>query len=182
MEFVKINEKLEMGKYLVTQLEWIKIMNTNPSYFPKKELSLYPVDSVSWFDAQDFLISFNLKQKDNYLYKLPTSAEWLLAAEAENNLYPWGNKFDPNKCNIESREPTPITKYSNGTSPYGCYDMMGNLWEWCQNWYDNDQSYKILRGGSWDSYQANARCAFRYDQPSERDAGVGFRVARVKRG
>ncbi len=77
------------------------------------------------------------------------------------------------------RRTTPVTKYPNGVSPEGCYDMAGNVWEWTASHYDKD-TY-VLRGGSWDSNHEYARCAYRFrNDPLFRDTSVGFRCARTK--
>ncbi len=92
-----------------------------------------PVVNVSWYEAEAFA---------NYIGKrLSTEAEWEKAARGtDGRVYPWGNEFDKSKINsAESKieKPTPVTKYSQSTSEYGCFDMVGNVWEWTADWYDS---------------------------------------------
>ena len=166
----------------------------------------HPVVNVSWDDAMAYCKWFNetyrgeLKEADNLTLRLPTEAEWEKSARgAYGNEWPWGNEFDKSKCNsLEGGKggTTPVGLYSaaGGDSPYGCADIVGNVWEWCTDWFD-DGEYKrrasasvvdprgpqkgarrVLRGGSF-LYGRNARCACRYDSiPDYRFNDVGFRV------
>jgi formylglycine-generating enzyme required for sulfatase activity len=136
------------------------------------------------------------------LLSLPSEAEWEKAARgAYGNEWPWGNEFDPNKCN--SREgkkggTTPVGAYSalGGDSPYGCADMVGNVWEWCNDWHNESEyksrasasvvdpkgpqngQFRVLRGGSFGLDRNKARCAFRDDDryPDLRYGDLGFRL------
>jgi len=92
-----------------------------------------PVVNVSWYEAEAFA---------KYMGKrLPTEAEWEKAVRGtDGRIYPWGNEFDKTKLNCaESKieKPTPVTKYPEGISDYGCFDMAGNVWEWTADWFDS---------------------------------------------
>jgi len=115
---------------------------------------------------------------------LPAEKEWENAARGiDGRVYPWGNEFDKEKCNTtESKigHTTPVKKYQEGRSPYGCLDMAGNVWEWTDSRYDEKKESAILRGGSWNYFRFIARCAnrFRINRGSKGDS-TGFRCAKT---
>jgi formylglycine-generating enzyme required for sulfatase activity len=129
-----------------------------------------------------------LSARLGYEVRLPNEWEWQQAATGGNpaNVYPWGPEWDGNCVNTyESKlsRTTAVGLYPQGASPVGALDMSGNVWEWCLNEYDKPQnvtisgySRRVVRGGSWSSYQAHARAAYRnYDTPD--NLIVGFRLA-----
>ncbi len=146
-----------------------------------------PRETVSWYDA----IAFTrwLSSKLNYEITLPTEQQWEKAARGPGGrLYPWGREANPAYANVRGQyalmETSPVGVYSPGISPYGVYDMIGNVWEWCLNLYDypdetwiDDTGQRALRGGSWHNHllKANYRNAGDADG---RTPLVGFRVAR----
>jgi formylglycine-generating enzyme required for sulfatase activity len=182
---VTLTESFYLQVTEVTQAQWRAVMGNNPSDFvgPNR-----PVEQVSWNDAQEFLKKLNAKEKGGR-YRLPTEAEWEYAARAGDTGKP--TNLDAVAWWPPDRVTHPVgQKEPNG---WGLYDMLGNVWEWCEDWYDKDYyrnspsvnpkgpesgTYRVLRGGSWHSY-SHAREWHRLAG----DAGVsmeyiGFRCAR----
>ncbi|MAT55238.1 MAG: hypothetical protein CMN32_12215 [Saprospirales bacterium] len=183
-----------IGKYEVTQAQWWAVMGDNPSYF--SDCDNCPVENVSWNDVQTFIRKLN--EKTGKHYRLPTEAEWEYAARVGKNGYKYAGSNDPDevawyKSNSGSKtHPVGLKK----PNVLGLYDMSGNVWEWCQDWYDaayyknykngpgnNPQgpssgSYRVLRGGSWFNLPRYCRVAGRgRSDPSYRYSGGGFRLA-----
>jgi len=186
-----------IGKFEVTQKQWQEVMGSNPSNF--KNCDDCPVEQVSWNDIQEFIKKLNTQT--GLRYRLPTEAEWEYAARggqnAEVRTQKWAGADKENQLgdyawyssNSGSKTHPVGQKKSN---PLGIYDMSGNVWEWCSDWYGayssgsqtNPQgassgSSRVLRGGSWGGNATYARCASRgYDAPSDRGIYIGFRLVR----
>ncbi|MCP4104863.1 MAG: SUMF1/EgtB/PvdO family nonheme iron enzyme [Desulfobacteraceae bacterium] len=133
-----------------------------------------PVVGVSYYEAEAYAKWAGKR--------LPTEKEWERTARGtDGRVYPWGDEFDKERCNtLESGigGTTRVTRYPNGVSPTGCYDMAGNVWEWTSS--DYDEKSKVLRGGSWFNYRGLARCLNRGRYfPYNRNNDVGFRCARI---
>lgn len=165
-----------------------------------------PVTKVSWYDCMDFIKKLNeLKQGH---YRLPTEAEWEYACRAgSTTAYSWGNTINCSKAMygnnslkdshcmayIKSRGlpengPAPVESYP--PNAWGFYDMSGNVWEWCQDWYGpyptrpvvdptgpSSGSDRVRRGGSWFKYGHYCRSANRnFADPADRYRTTGFRL------
>lgn len=194
-------------KYLVTQRLWHSLMGDNPSFCVGEKR---PVETVSWSDTQEFIKKLNsCKSVQNLLrelhppgteFRLPTEAEWEYAARGGNKskgyIYSGSDKLEEVGWYDENSygETKPVgQKLSN---ELGLFDMSGNVWEWCQDWYaedyyeqgaeivkvidpqgPNEGEDRVLRGGS--SFRNPLYCtpSYRYDaRPDYRDGGLGFRL------
>jgi formylglycine-generating enzyme required for sulfatase activity len=166
------------------------IYYTGGKYYADGGWGDHPAVNVSWYGAEAFC--------EHYGLRLPTQAEWMYAAGGPSHYnYPWGDSFNGSKCcwyeNKGSGDPSTKPVKSFDANGYGLYDMAGNVWEWCFDWYDEDYYsklpsknpqgpsigiYKILRGGSWLDFAQTIRCANRIGNNPERlDYDYGFRAA-----
>lgn len=153
-----------------------------------------PRENVTWYETIAFCRW--LSQKTGLPITLPTEQQWQRAAQDDTNwVYPWGDTFDKNKCNTEERglgKTNDVDRYGKdgkGFSPYGVYDLSGNVWEWCLNEYENiditditSDNYRAMRGGSYNyssgGAQTAARPGPRYKlSPHQRFSNRGFRLA-----
>ena len=189
-----------MGKYEVTQSQWLKIMKNNPSYF-KKCGEACPVEGVTWTDVQAFLAELN--SMSGLTYRLPTEAEWEYVARDRGKQEKWAGTSSEDKLgdyawyDVNSGDKAhPVGQKK--PNALGFYDMTGNAWEWTQDRYgenyyqtspkDNPQgpeagNTRVLRGGSWMDRAKDCRVTQRYAYPSERAfRSIGFRLVRTVGG
>lgn len=148
---------------------------TGPEFWddPQWNKADCPVVGVSYYEAEAYAKCVGKR--------LPTDQEWEKAARGEDGRqYPWGEEFDKNRCNSGESgigHTTPVTQYPNGVSPWGCYDMVGNVWEWCADWYDETNYRRVIRGGSWFSKPGILRASNRYRGIAvNRFSHIGFRL------
>lgn len=140
----------------------------------------HPVVAVTWDDAQRYCKWRS--SKSGFEVALPTEQEWEKAARGPNGFcYPWGNSFDSERCNV-GRGPRGDTNrvdvFPEGTSPYGCWEMCGNVWEWTDSWFDESESIAILKGGSYYFDEEFAVLWTRYHDPkTDKWPDLGFRCA-----
>jgi formylglycine-generating enzyme required for sulfatase activity len=188
---VQITKGFWMARTLVTQGQWQSLMGANPSYFQGAKL---PVEQVSWEDAQDFIIKLNDMENlpSGYHYALPTEAQWEYACRAgEKGPYSGGSLDEVAWYDVNSSIMTHKVGLKKANA-WGLYDMHGNVWEWCADWYDgtlkggtdptgpSSGGFRVNRGGSWGSLASGCRAADRSgDTPGDRFNFLGFRPALV---
>lgn len=207
----------KIGKYEVTQEQYREVMGNNPSSF-KGDLQR-PVEMVSWEDAVDFCNKLSElaglpkaydSQRNRIAgaggFRLPTEAEWEYAARGGTTTrFHTGDCLSTTQANYDGNYPvtgcskgqyrqTTVPVNSFAPNAYGLYNMLGNVWEWCNDWYSSDYysstaaagpnpkgsatgSYRVLRGGSWYGSAGYCRVSRRgCSNPGYRDNGIGFRV------
>ncbi|MDO4510237.1 MAG: formylglycine-generating enzyme family protein [Bacteroidales bacterium] len=179
-----------IGKTEVTQALWKAVMGDNPSYFKGDNL---PVEDVSWNDCQVFVRKLN--SLTGQRFRLPTEAEWEYACRGGNNSR--GYKYSGSNYiedvawygDNSGSETHPVA--SKSPNELGLYDMSGNVWEWCSDWYGSytsvsqtnpqgpyDGSNRVIRGGFWDNNAGVCRSSLRSSfNPTYRFYGLGLRLA-----
>lgn len=165
-------EKISLPAYLidlyeVTNAEYAKV---RPIEYPPERAN-HPVVEVTWDEAKQYCEALGKR--------LPSEQEWEKAARGtDGRHYPWGNTYDPKKLNAEnhSNGTTPVGQFPDGRSPYGLYDMAGNVWEWTSA---EEGTYKALRGGGWNNLpNLVVSTAKVWNDPGYRDGAFGFRCAK----
>jgi formylglycine-generating enzyme required for sulfatase activity len=189
---VKLTKGYYLAADLVTQTQYKELMGANSSGFAGDDL---PVEFVSWNDAQEFCR--RLSSKEGRAYRLPTEAEWEYACRAGSTTkYQFGDNFAQLPGYAWFDKNAGGATHGVGLkkpNAWGLHDMHGNLWQWCQDWYDpayyqrspvadpsnaTASKFRVIRGGSWINAASFCRSASRYYlRPSDRDFSVGFRVA-----
>ena len=190
-----------IGKYPITQAQWQAVMGNNPSQFQGADR---PVENVSWDDAQEFCRRLNasnfrsLGDFGSLTFRLPTEAEWEYACRAgTQTIWHFGNDpaqlgnyawFDGNS----GGETHPVGQLQ--PNAWGLYDMLGNVWEWCADWFDeqyyanspqespqgpSEGQYRVVRNAGWFNEPYSCRSSARRagNNPDCRSEGIGFRVA-----
>jgi formylglycine-generating enzyme required for sulfatase activity len=199
-----------MGKYPVTQAQWQAVanlpqvnreLNPDPSYFKGANR---PVEQVSWYECVEYVE--RLSQYTGRDYRLPSEAEWEYACRAETTTpFHFGEIIITDLANYDGKttddagvngksfkKTTPVGSFQVANA-FGLYDMHGNVWEWCADYWhskyynapsdgkawlsDNEKKFRLLRGGSWSHYRWYCRCANRFwSPPAPKNNGIGFRV------
>jgi formylglycine-generating enzyme required for sulfatase activity len=196
---VSITQPFAMGRYEVTFAEYDKFAEATGREKPSDRgwgRGNRPVINVSWHDAVAY--AEWLSEQTGKKYRLPTEAEWEYAARGGTSTkYWWGNNIGKNRANCrgcgsrwDGKSTAPVGSFA--PNPFGLYDTAGNVWEWCADswhgsykgaptdgrvWSGGDESYRVLRGGSWFNIPRSARTADRVRYTSdERNDFYGFRV------
>lgn len=198
---VRITRPFYLGKYEVTQAQWQAVTGSNPSEF--KDNPTHPVEMASWNDVQGFLTRVNeAAPQQGMSFDLPTEAQWEYASRAGSTTfwhfgdraaalqeYGWFNANSSNKTH-------PVGRLQ--PNAFGIYDMHGNLWEWCADWYAADYYaktpvddpsgssaglHRVVRGGYWLDHAMSCRSAYRDgSSPDYRSNRIGFRLAATIEG
>lgn len=187
-----------IDKYEVINREYKQFLDASshkpPAYweagvYPNEQAD-YPVHSIDWHDAHSYCLSLGKR--------LPAEAEWEKAARGtDGRSFPWGNDYDPKKANGQGAfgGPVKVGNYEKGRSPYGLYDMSGNVAEWVADWYkaypgsgyedtDYGKKFKVIRGGGWGgighyNLSLYRRTSYRFYAPPTNDfEDVGFRCVK----
>ena len=185
-----------IGETEVTQELWQTVMGSNPSHFSGSQK---PVEQVSWYDCQEFIGKLNSLTGSSF--RLPTEAEWEFAARGGNKSRGYkyaGSNTIGNvawyRINISVNSPGTQKMATKQANELGLYDMSGNVWEWCQDWYGSYSSsnqtnptgpasgpFHVLRGGSWSVSERGCRVSYRAnetdDMPVHKDSDIGLRLA-----
>jgi len=191
-----------IGKYPVTNLQYSFYMSKTErkptKHWQKKSIPIegenHPVVNINWYDAEDFCQW--LSRKSGKIIQLPTEAQWEKAARGVDGYkYAWGNEKPTSKhanYGSSNKGTTEVDRFIDGKSPYGCFDMIGNVWEWVFDWYQMDYyssdsneinpkgpplgEKKVLRGGSWGFFEGVLRATYRdRDIPDMSGNSIGFR-------
>jgi formylglycine-generating enzyme required for sulfatase activity len=211
----EIKEDFEIAIHTVTQGQWQEVMGNNPSWFSRdgdgndkvkdvkdEDLKHFPVETVSWNDAQEFIKKLNEKEKGKgYEYRLPSEVAWEYACR--------GGATSEEECSYHFYFAKPTNDLSskeanfNGDFPFGkadkgpylerttragsyaqnkvgLYDMHGNVWQWCEEVRDKGASDRVARGGGWGNVAGRCGAENRAGiTPDFRNVNLGFRLARV---
>ena len=182
-----------IGETEVTQELWRAVMGSNPSEFSGDDL--LPVENVSWYDCQNFIKELNKLTGENF--RLPTEAEWEFAARGGNSSSGYRYSGSSNIGDVAWCDDNSVSKTHpvKGKKPneLGIYDMNGNVWEWCSDWYSggyysssphnnpkgpSSGSYRVLRGGGWNYTAEDCRVAYRVrNSPDVSSLYYGLRLA-----
>ena len=202
---VTIRSGFWMNKYETTQEEYLSLMGNNPSSFTGQ--LKYPVETVTWHDATNYCGKLTMRERaagclpEGYAYRLPTEAEWEYACRAgTTTATAFGNCLSSTQANFDGGYPyggaetgpyigTTAQVGSYASNAWGLFDMHGNVFEWCLDWYGAypigsavdprgaiSGTRKVIRGGSWFQEGSYSRSAYRdYFLPDSWSINIGFR-------
>ncbi len=189
---VTLSKPFFMGRYEVTQAQWESVMGVNPSFDTGDSL---PVEEVSWKNCVDFCRRLNTQSDDGWEYRLPTEAEWEYACRAGVTGDDALGDIDEMGWYVGNSEGSCHPVGLKRPNAWGLYDMRGNLWEWCSDWFGeyssqattdptgpSSGSCHVARGGSYQEPAVLCRAAIRGFQPyGYRHHGLGFRLVKARK-
>ncbi len=198
---VTLTRGLWLAETACTQALWQAVSGGNPADF--RDDPENPVERVSWDDCQAFIRQANQHLSDDFRLRLPTEAEWEYACRAGTRTpFGFGEELTPELANYDANYPyhtgekgeyrqktLPVHQFQ--PNPWGLYQMHGNVWEWCADWYADYPAgaavnpggpeqgrSRVLRGGSWVDYGRSLRAAYRdRGAPDGRSHSFGLRLA-----
>jgi formylglycine-generating enzyme required for sulfatase activity len=217
---VEITRPFYMGVFPVTQAQWRAVMGKNPSWFCTRgrgkdrvkgmNTDDFPVEQVSWEDVVTFLeelSALKAEREEGRVYRLPSEAEWEYACRAGTTTgFHYGDSLSSTQANFDGNYPhgkrtkgeylgRPCQVGSYPPNGFGLYDMHGNVWEWCSDFYEADHyancvrrdpagpvdgSARVIRGGGWNDFGQDLRAAYRdWSAPGNRRDNLGFRVVLI---
>ena len=176
--------RFQIGRYPVTNAQYQRFIRETGHPAPQTwEGDAYPEKKgdhpVVWVTVED--AEAYAEWAD---CRLPTFEEWTRAARGgDGRRFPWGDEIDKPRCNtaeLGAGGTTPVGAFPDGVSPVGCYDMMGNVWEWTSTWYDEEErNFRVVCGGAWYyNHDASTCTSFDYFSLDYNEFIIGFRVAR----
>ena len=193
-------EPFYMGKYEITQGQYQALMADNPSRFKKGPN--YPVEQVTWDEAKEFCRRLTARLPESFKgkveFRLPTDAEWSMAVGLPDesghtpeeksgkikDVYPCGRggplfrRGGNYSTDPKGHKGSTVPVGSFGQNRFGLYDLGGNVWEWCEDFYDRNRAARVLRGASWDTIWTHLQWSSHRDQSAaaSRYSAYGFRV------
>ena len=190
---VAIDQGFWMFDTPCTQALWLAVMGDNPSHFQEKEkpekFARHPVENVSWEDCLEFVTRLNIRLEGMQL-SLPSEAQWEYACRAGTETPRYLAELGSIAWYDENSKRTTHAVAEKSPNAWGLYDMLGNVWEWCEDgWYQVEMAVveasalRVTRGGSWYSTARHVRAADRSRHtPSDRYSLLGFRCAEFREG
>ena len=201
---VTLSNGFWLADTVCTQAFWLAVWPVNPSHF--QDHAGNPVENVSWHDAQGFLAELNRRLPGGMRARLPNEAEWEYACRAgTTTAFSFGDQITPEQVNYQGNYPyadgdkgayrgRTVATASLPPNPWGLFEMHGNVWEWCADWYADYASerqldprgpkygkQRVLRGGAWSDPGRYARSANRSRiEPAYRPRSSGFRIVLVE--
>lgn len=189
---VQLSRGFYMGKYEVTQEQWQAVIGSSPAKFKGAD---FPVESISWNDCEKFITQLNMKLKNQLggaVFRLPTEAEWEYACRAGTTGDYESDNLEPAGWYDGNSEETTHRAGSKKPNGWGLYDMHGNVWEWCHDYYGDYNlrqpllvdpqgvsggGFRVTRGGSWADDAEACLSEYRdYNNPNDGSCYGGFRL------